>query len=95
MSIVKNPIRPGDGDPRHGTTNGYINHGCRCAECRGAWADYCYRRQAERAASNIPFIHGTVNGYTNYGCRCRPCTVAWSAANAERKRRARSKAGAR
>jgi ribosomal protein L37AE/L43A len=29
-------ITPGDGDPRHGTTNGYGNLGCRCASCREA-----------------------------------------------------------
>jgi len=26
------------GDPRHGTTNGYYNHGCRCEDCRTAAA---------------------------------------------------------
>jgi hypothetical protein len=33
-------IRPGDGDPRHGTRNGYSNQQCRCDECRAAWATY-------------------------------------------------------
>lgn len=28
-------IQPGDGDPRHGTTNGYTSLGCRCEYCRG------------------------------------------------------------
>jgi hypothetical protein len=23
-------------DPRHGTANGYVNHGCRCQPCRDA-----------------------------------------------------------
>lgn len=27
---------PGDGDPRHGTSNGYVNLECRCGECRAA-----------------------------------------------------------
>lgn len=31
-------ITPGDGDPRHGTANGYNNLGCRCPECTEAWA---------------------------------------------------------
>jgi hypothetical protein len=25
-----------DGDPRHGTVNGYDNYGCRCEQCTGA-----------------------------------------------------------
>lgn len=29
-------IVPDDGDPRHGTTNGYRNLGCRCDACRAA-----------------------------------------------------------
>jgi hypothetical protein len=33
---VKNPIKPGDGDPRHGTLNGYTNHACRCDLCTTA-----------------------------------------------------------
>lgn len=27
-------------DIKHGTTNGYVNHKCRCDLCRRAWADY-------------------------------------------------------
>ena len=30
-------IDPGDGDPRHGTANGYNNLLCRCDDCREAW----------------------------------------------------------
>ncbi len=37
---VRNRIQSGDGDPRHGTTNGYSNHGCRCEDCTVAWATY-------------------------------------------------------
>jgi len=33
---VKNRIKPGDGDPRHGTLNGYTNHACRCEDCTAA-----------------------------------------------------------
>lgn len=33
---VRNRIQPGDGDPRHGTTNGYRNHRCRCRPCTDA-----------------------------------------------------------
>lgn len=28
------------GDSRHGTTNGYLNYGCRCDECKAAWRAY-------------------------------------------------------
>lgn len=35
---LRNPIQPGDGDPRHGTSNGYSNHGCRCPLCTEAHA---------------------------------------------------------
>jgi hypothetical protein len=33
---TRNKIIEGDDDPRHGTVNGYRNHGCRCPECRVA-----------------------------------------------------------
>ena len=78
-------------DPRHGTKNGYSNLRCRCDDCRAAWAAYCYKRQKERAASNIPFIHGTENGYGNYGCRCPSCTAARSAANLARYHRRKAR----
>lgn len=37
-------IQPGDGDPRHGTQNGYTNLKCRCQFCRDAWATYHHAR---------------------------------------------------
>ena len=44
-------IRPGDGDPRHGTVSAYNNHQCRCPECRAGWAAYQRElRQRKRAA---------------------------------------------
>jgi hypothetical protein len=33
-------IEPGDGDPRHGTYNGYRNLSCRCDDCRAANTAY-------------------------------------------------------
>jgi hypothetical protein len=33
---VKNPVQPGDGDPRHGLPNTYRNHGCHCDRCTPA-----------------------------------------------------------
>jgi DNA-binding transcriptional regulator YiaG len=48
------PIRPGDGDPRHGTTNGYGNLACRCRDCcaanTAAMRKYNERRFAQRRA---------------------------------------------
>ena len=39
-------------DPRHGTTNGYNNLGCRCEPCRKAWGDdhviYMHRNPEQR-----------------------------------------------
>lgn len=36
-------ISPGDGDPRHGSWNGYHNLKCRCEACTAAWADWYLR----------------------------------------------------
>lgn len=55
-------LEPGDGDPRHGTANGYSNLKCRCKECRAAWATYgrekgysvaWRRRQGMRPAAEV------------------------------------------
>jgi len=37
---IRNAITAGDGDPRHGTYNGYTNHNCHCGPCRRANAEY-------------------------------------------------------
>ena len=37
---TRSRITPGDGDPRHGTNGGYINHKCRCPDCKAAHARY-------------------------------------------------------
>lgn len=39
----KGGITPGDGDPRHGTMNGYTNLKCPCDECK-AWMSGYYRQ---------------------------------------------------
>ena len=48
-------LRDGDGDPRHGTPNGYRNHVCRCTLCRAGWAAYQrdlrQRKQEARGAA--------------------------------------------
>lgn len=71
-------IVPGDGDHRHGTTNGYTNLSCRCQPCRDAFAATQRVLQAKRRGSLGPDDqrHGTYNGYRNYGCRCDACRAA-------------------
>lgn len=66
-------------DPRHGTENGYQNHGCRCPECGLAHRLYNRIKRQERFARGLDPgdpRHGTDNGYTNYGCRCPECVQA-------------------
>jgi hypothetical protein len=41
---MKTTIQPGDGDPCHGTNNGYNNLGCRCDACRVAHTSYLRER---------------------------------------------------
>lgn len=54
-SGVSRPIRPGDGDARHGTENGYTNCRCDCEACteahRVAHAEYMrtHPEQMEKA----------------------------------------------
>jgi hypothetical protein len=80
MSDPRNPIRPGDGDPRHGTLGGYTNHRCRCPECREANRIHCVEEYIPRIrATGLPDgdeRHGTYNGYRNYRCRCEQCRAA-------------------
>jgi hypothetical protein len=80
-------IEPGDGDPRHGTANGYGNLKCRCTPCRGAWADTFASYKATWKLLPGDSRHGTYNGYTNYGCRCGACKEAQNAHYQDYKRR--------
>lgn len=58
--VKRSRIYPGDGDPRHGTPNGYRNLGCHCDDCKAANAKEQHRymhadpvrlqRHAERMA---------------------------------------------
>lgn len=64
-------------DPRHGTTNGYGNLGCRCDPCKSAWS--AEQKKQRRRRSEVPFEakpHGTVTGYANWQCRCDACLIA-------------------
>jgi hypothetical protein len=83
-------------DPRHGTTNAYSNHGCRCARCRAAateqhreWMHRTGRTTpmevwAQEREKRYPVLHGMESGY-NRGCRCEKCKRA--SAEARRLRR--------
>ncbi len=76
-------------DPRHGTTNGYVNLRCRCARCREAnrvqHAEYMRRG---RAAGRVLGNHGTAYAYDS-GCRCNECRLAHNKKSREYKRRRR------
>lgn len=73
-------IHPGDGDPRHGTRNGYGNLKCRCEPCRAAQRRpgvvplKIHLARVHAAAQEIN--HGTHYAYGSRGCRCKPCTRA-------------------
>lgn len=67
-----------DGDPRHGSANGYQNLHCRCEDCTAAFTEACRERKARRA-THPAIPHGTENGYSNYGCRCDQCRAAHTA----------------
>lgn len=38
---------------RHGTKGEYSNHGCRCTECRRAWAEYYAGRNMIKKLAGI------------------------------------------
>jgi hypothetical protein len=71
-------ITPGDGDPRHGTANGYHNLGCHSPCCREAWATEMRAHRTARAEAIDPddTRHGTASFYQNHGCRCLCCREA-------------------
>lgn len=72
-------------DPRHGTTNGYANHGCRCTRCQEAWATACRERKRKRVPPPMGDPrHGKVNCYAAYNCRCVLCRAANAADKRER-----------
>lgn len=92
---LKGGIVPGDGDPRHGTHNGYVNLKCRCQLCKTAWSAWYLeareRRHQRLLADPSLATHGKATTYSNWKCRCRPCTDAFSAASREQARRRRER----
>ena len=86
---------PVSGPKTHGPTcDGYVNHGCRCDDCRAAWRAYNRKRRAERRAliaeDPTVAIHGLNSTYTNWGCRCPRCTDAHTAESARQRSEATS-----
>jgi hypothetical protein len=76
-----------DGDPRHGTYNGYVNRGCRCTDCRAANTAFHIAAREQRRGSLSPGDprHGRDDTYTNYACRCDWCRDAHTDYRARRK----------
>lgn len=68
-------IFEGDGDPRHGSLNGYINLGCRCPPCTAANTVDHALRQAKPRPPLPPGDprHGTSSGYRWWKCKCGMC----------------------
>lgn len=65
---------------KHGTTNGYSRHKCRCPQCTEANSRMCReqrRRVKERNAPVPDYAHGTSTGYTYWSCRCNECKRAF------------------
>lgn len=66
---------------RHGTSNAYVYHGCRCTECRAGVAkekrEYlAARRGVPVPGPRKPWQHGTLQGYRYHRCRCDRCRLA-------------------
>jgi len=80
-----------DDDPRHGTSNGYGNHGCRCDACRSAHAAaHSAYIKRQREAGRVMGTHGSSLAYDT-GCRCDECRLAHNARSVEKKRRQRAR----
>ncbi|MBC7630540.1 hypothetical protein [Aeromicrobium sp.] len=84
-----------EGDPRHGTQNGYGNHKCRCDACREAnrikHGEYMTRIRESGELAELPnVVHGTSYRY-DVGCRCDPCREAHNAKSRATKARLRER----
>ncbi len=78
-------------DPRHGTTNGYGNLGCRCERCTAAQrvSHHAYMLR-QRASGRIVGRHGSPSAYDT-GCRCDACRAAHNAKSQKFKAARRAK----
>ena len=74
---TRNRIKAGDGDPRHGTSNGYHHHKCRCRPCTDAWAAICLeRKRIPRVLAADDPRHGASTSYRYWHCKCPACRAA-------------------
>lgn len=91
---MSNQERLKPGDPRHGTSNGYGNLGCRCDECREAnrqnHARYMATVRKTGQLTGKEVVHGTPYRY-DVGCRCNKCREAHNLKSRETKKRLRAK----
>lgn len=77
-------------DPRHGTGNGYGNHGCRCGACRAAHRKIHQEYMARcRDEGRVIGRHGSTVAYDT-GCRCDECRETHNKKSREYKRRRRA-----
>ena len=79
-------------DPRHGTTNGYGNLGCRCEACREAHRQN-HNRYMKKVRESGQLLgdaakHGTSYRY-DVGCRCDECREAHNEKSRQTKARLR------
>ncbi|WP_412747312.1 very short patch repair endonuclease [Krasilnikovia sp. MM14-A1004] len=72
--------------PAHGTLSTYSNHGCRCADCRRANAQYQQQLLARYRQHGGRGEHGTDYRYRT-GCRCDRCRAAHAAEDREYRHR--------
>lgn len=75
-TIVPSPLATLKPFQSHGTSNAYVNCGCRCRPCTDAWTAYNAKRNAERRKAIPDSSHGFATTYINYRCRCDRCRVA-------------------
>lgn len=65
---------------RGGGSASKYRQGCRCADCRAAWAEYARLRRERKREGLVRGVaagvtHGTTSAYTE-GCRCEKCRTA-------------------
>jgi hypothetical protein len=69
-----NPIKPGDGDPRHGTMTGYDFHRCKCDLCMEVQRRTKKERNARKKRPHK--VRGKSHDYDIFfrpTCRCGHC----------------------
>lgn len=65
---MRSRIYPGDGDARHGTTNGYFNLRCRCADCRASFSSRKGEEAARRKTEAVKSMIRADSVADSHGC---------------------------